>query len=68
MKIRDAEILFLNENENSLSHVLLFGSDKLNDLKNLCIPNATVKYILSTERFNVLLCITEIHNRPKDDG
>ena len=54
MKIRDAEFSRLNENENYFCHILFFGSDKLNDVKNTSILNATTEYILSTERFTSL--------------
>ena len=51
MKIRDAEFSRLNEKENYFCHILFFGSDKLDDVKNTSILNATTEYILSTERF-----------------
>ena len=35
-----------------ITFVILFGSDKLSDFKNVCILSATIEYILSTERFN----------------
>ena len=40
-----------SENENLFCHILLFGSNKLSEDKNLCILNATIEYILLTERF-----------------
>ena len=52
-KICGIEISILDQNENCLCYTLLFGSDKLNDVNNLNILNATIEYILSTERFNV---------------
>ena len=51
-KICDVEISILNKNENCLCYPLFFGSDKLNDVKNLSRLNATVEYIISTESFN----------------
>ena len=54
-KICDVEISLLNQNENCLCYTLLFSNEKLNDVKNLCILNATIEYILSTEMFNVPL-------------
>ena len=51
-KICDVEISILNKNENCLCYTLFFGSDKLNDVKNLSRLNATVEYIISTESFN----------------
>ena len=44
----------LDQNVNCLCYILLFGSDKLGGFKSFCIFSATIKYILSTERFNVL--------------
>ena len=52
-KICNVEILILDQKENFLCYTLLFGSDKLNDVKNLCILNATIEYILLTERSSV---------------
>ena len=63
-KIRDVEISILDQNENYLCYTLLFGSDKLTNFKNICILSATIKCILSTERFNVPLRLTEIQNNP----
>ena len=51
----DAEISILDKNENCLRYTLIFGRDKLSDVKNLYILSATIDYILSTERFNILL-------------
>ena len=62
-KTHDVEISILDQNENCFCYTLLFSSDK-NDVKNLCIFNKTVEYILSTERFKVPLRITGIHNNP----
>ena len=36
-------------------------------LKTFCIFNATIEYILSTERFNITLCKTKVHNNLWDD-
>ena len=49
-KICDVEISILDQNENCLCYTLFFGSDKLNDVKNLSRLNATVEYIMSTKR------------------
>ena len=51
-KVCDVEISILDQNKNYLCYTLLFGSEKLNDVKNLYILNATVEYILLTERCN----------------
>ena len=54
-KIRTVEISTLNQNENCLCYTLLFGSDKLSDVKHLCIFSAAIEHILSTKRFKVPL-------------
>ena len=59
VKCSDAEIPFLDENENSFYDTIPFGSDKFNEAKNLCILNAVTEYILATEVFNVF----SLHNR-----
>ena len=40
-RIRDVEISRLDQNKSCLCYPLLFGRDKLYDVKNLCILNAT---------------------------
>ena len=42
-EIRNVEISILDQNENCLCYALLFGTDKLNDPKSVCILNATKK-------------------------
>ena len=54
-KIRDIDSSLTDQNENSLCYALLFGKENTNDSGNVHIFNATIKYILSTERFNVPL-------------
>ena len=39
-KIRYVEMSILDQNENCFCYTLLFGSNKLNDVKNICILNA----------------------------
>ena len=65
-KIRDVEISILDQNTNYLCYTLLFGSDKLSDfiVTIVCILSATTEYSLSTERFNVPLCIKKFQNNP----
>ena len=58
-KVYDVEISVLDQNKNYFCYTLLFGSEKLNDVKNLYILNATVEYILLTERCNAPFWITE---------
>ena len=47
-------ILTADQNENSLYYIL-FGKGNMNNSINVNILNATVEYILSTERFNIPL-------------
>ena len=37
-----------------LYYTLLFGSNILNDVKNLCILNTTIEYFISTKGLTVL--------------
>ena len=54
-KIRDTNSSFIDQNENSRCYTLLFGKENMNDSKSFHIINATIEYVLSTERFNVPL-------------
>ena len=54
-KIRDIDSSLIDQNENSLCYTLLFGKENMNDSENTHILNATIEYILATERFNVPL-------------
>ena len=54
-KICDNDSSFTNQNEISLFYTLLFGKENMNDSENPHILNATIEYILSTEKFNVPL-------------
>ena len=54
-KIRDIDSSLIDQNENSLCYTLLFDKENMNDSDNVHILNATMEYILSTERFNVPL-------------
>lgn len=49
-KIRDVDILIPDQNESCLCYTLLFGSDKLSDIKNICILSETIAHILLTEK------------------
>ena len=44
-----------DQNNNSLYYTLLFGKQNMNDRKNAQTLNATLEFILSTERFDVPL-------------
>ena len=44
-----------HQNENSLFYTVLFGKENMNGSENAHILNAMIEYILSTERFNILL-------------
>ena len=52
--IRDIEISLFDQNENCLCYTPLFGSDNFNDVKDLCILNATIEYILSQKALTLL--------------
>ena len=54
-KIRDTDSSLIDQNEDSLCYTLVFGKENMNDSENTHILNATIEYILSTERFNVPL-------------
>ena len=54
-KIRDIDSSLIDQNENSLCNTLLLCKEKENDSDNAHIFNATIEYILSSERFNVPL-------------
>ena len=54
-KFRDIDISLIDQNENSLCYMLLFGKENMNDSENTHILKAKIEYILSTERFNVPL-------------
>ena len=41
----------LNENENTLANILLFGKQNIEDCLNKRILNATIQFILTTLRF-----------------
>lgn len=44
-KTHDVENSSLDHNENCLCYTLPFDSDKLNEVKNLCIVNATMQQL-----------------------
>ena len=54
-KIRDIDSSLIDQNENSLCYAPLFGKENMNDSKHTHSLNATIVYILATERFNVPL-------------
>ena len=54
-KICDIGSSLIDQNENSLCYTLLFDKENMNDSENAHILNATIEYILGTERFNVPL-------------
>ena len=54
-KTRDIDSSFIDQSENSLCYTLLFGKENMNASENAHILNATIEYILSTERLNVPL-------------
>ena len=54
-KIRNIDSSLIDQNENFLFYTLLSGKENMNDSDNVNILNATIEYLLSTERFNGLL-------------
>ena len=54
-KIRDIDSSLIDQSENSFCYTLLFGKENINDSENAHILNATIEYILATERCNVPL-------------
>ena len=54
-KTRDIDSSLIDQSENSLCYTLLFGKENMNESENAHILNATIEYILSTERLNVPL-------------
>ena len=44
--------MLLNQNESSLTHLLLYGDPKLNSNVNAFILNSAIELILSSGRFN----------------
>ena len=51
-KICDIDSPLIDQNENSLCYTLLLGKQDMNDSESTHILEATIEYILSTERFN----------------
>ena len=47
---RDIDKLLIDQNENFLCYTLLFGKQNMNDNENSHVLNATIEYILVTER------------------
>ena len=47
---RDIDSSFIDQNENFLCYTLLFGKQNMNDHENAHVLNATIEYILVTER------------------
>ena len=54
-KICDNDSSLTNQNEISLFYTLLFGKENMNESENPYILNATIEFILSTEKFKVPL-------------
>ena len=49
-KIRNIDSSLIDQNENSLCCTLLFGKENINDSESTVILNATIEYILATEK------------------
>ena len=54
-KLKSINASIMGENENSDVRTLLFGRPDFNHSSNKEIINATISFILTTERFNYLL-------------
>ena len=54
-KSRYIDSSFIDQDGDSLCYTLLFGKENMNDSENAHIFNATIEYLLSTERVNVPL-------------
>ena len=54
-KIATIDANILTENENSTVNTLLFGKPNCENSFNKAMLNASIEYILSTERFNIPL-------------
>ena len=55
-KIATVDANILTENEDSIANTLLFGKPNYENSFNKAMLNASIGYILSTERFNNPLC------------
>ena len=51
-KIATIDANILTENEDSIVNTLLFGKPNCENSSNKAMLNASIEYILSTERFN----------------
>ena len=49
--MNDTDSSLINTNDSILTHILLFGKASLDISANTLILNATMKYIISTNRF-----------------
>ena len=54
-KIATIDANILTENEDSIVYILLFGKPNSENSLNKAMLNASIEFILSTERFNNLL-------------
>ena len=54
-KIATIDANILTENEDSIVNTLLFGKPNCENSFNKAMLNASIEYILSTERFNIPL-------------
>ena len=54
-QIRDIDSSLIDQNETYLCYTIFYGQENMNGNENAHIFNARIKYILATERFNILL-------------
>ena len=55
--LRNLDSKLFGNTDSLLTNILLFGKDSLNAYQNTAVVNATMKFILSTRRFDELLFI-----------
>ena len=55
-KLQSIDENILSKDDSDISKVLLFTDDSFNDVKNTSVLTVSIKYILSTKRFDVLSC------------
>ena len=54
-KISNIKSSLLNQNDSIIVETLLFGATGLNDEENACIIESTIEYIITTERFTIVM-------------
>ena len=52
--INEIDSAIFNKSESVVTHILLYGDESFKDEVNLVILNATIDYVLSTNRFDLM--------------